>query len=140
MVNVYKFVINIKIFIIKYVCFFSPINKIKYEIFFKNLGDVLELIINKNLNKLLRILLLSPVERDCFELRRVLKNVNIDYNILAEIFFTRSNKHIQTIKDTYQKCKNKTSLFLIIQQTFHFSFQYLRLHLKKILLVMKIIL
>jgi hypothetical protein len=62
--------------------------------------------INKNLSKLLRILLLSPIERDCFELRRILKGLNIDINILVEIIFARSNKHIQTLKDTYQKCKN----------------------------------
>lgn len=82
----------------------------------KNLGDALELLINKNLSKLLRILLLSPVERDCFELRRILKGTNIDIDILAEIVFTRSNKHIQTIKDTYQKCNknvlnNQNNLF-----------------------------
>ena len=33
---------------------------------------------NKNLSKILRILLLSPIERDCFELRRILKGLNID--------------------------------------------------------------
>jgi hypothetical protein len=90
--------------------------------FFKNLGDELEMIKNKNLSKLLRILLLSPIERDCFELRRILKGLNSDINILAEIFFTRSNKHIQTIKDSYQKCKiSLKNIFLNNQIIFFLS-------------------
>ncbi len=62
------------------------------------------MIINDNLSKLLRMLLLSPTERDCFELRRILKGANPDDNILVEIFFSRSNKHIQTLRNSYQKC------------------------------------
>jgi hypothetical protein len=81
------------------------------------------MIINKNLNKLLRILLLSPIECDCFELRRILKGLNIDINILAEILFTRSNKHIQTIKDNYQICKNFLQNFLKNEIIFYFSIQ-----------------
>jgi hypothetical protein len=63
------------------------------------------MIINKNLCQLLRLLLLSPIERDCLELRRILKGTNIHINILPEIFFTRSTKDIQTIQENYQKCK-----------------------------------
>jgi hypothetical protein len=71
---------------------------------------------NQNLSQLLRILLLSPIERDCFELRRILKGSILDINNLVEIFFTRSNKHIQTIRDTYQTCK----IFLRIKNHFIF--------------------
>ena len=55
-----------------------------------------------NAKKILKTLLLSPIEHDCFELRRVL---NIDETILIEIFLNRSKDHIRTIIHHYTKCK-----------------------------------
>ena len=60
---------------------------------------------NGNAKKILKCLLLSRIERDCYEFRRVLKDTNIDENILIEIFFTRSNKQIQAVINNYFKCK-----------------------------------
>ncbi len=61
--------------------------------------------INGNSKKILKILLLSPIERDCFEFRRVLNGMNIDESILIEIFLSRSNKQIKTVVNNYSKCK-----------------------------------
>ncbi|CAF2785426.1 unnamed protein product [Rotaria sp. Silwood2] len=73
------------------------------RLFKQNLNDALEKIQDYTLSKLLRILLLSPIERDCLELRRILKRPTIDEDILAEIFFSRSSKHIETMRDRYKK-------------------------------------
>jgi len=62
---------------------------------------------NGNAKKILKNLLLSPIERDCYEFRRVLKSINIDENILIEIFLSRSNKQIQAVINNYFKCKFK---------------------------------
>ncbi|CAF0720099.1 unnamed protein product [Rotaria sordida] len=76
----------------------------KYKhLYNQNLNDALEKVPDYTLSKLLRILLLSPVERDCLELRRILKRPTIDENIPAEIFFSRSNRHIQAIRDRYKR-------------------------------------
>ncbi|CAF3384264.1 unnamed protein product [Rotaria sp. Silwood1] len=75
----------------------------KYKhLFNQNLNHGLEKIQDYTLSKLLRVLLLSPVERDCLEIRRILKRPTIDEHVLAEIFFSRSNKHIQTVRDRYK--------------------------------------
>ena len=81
------------------------------------MGNVIESKINGNSKKLLKTLLLSPIERDCFEFRRVLKSMNIDENILIEIFFTRSNRQIKTVANNYSKCKSNISF-----RTWLFSF------------------
>jgi hypothetical protein len=57
--------------------------------------------------------------------------MNIDENILIEIFLTRSNKQIKTIVNNYSKCKFIMilikSLFLLI-----YYLKYLKIHLNKI--------
>lgn len=58
-----------------------------------------------NAKKILKALLLSPVEYDCFELQRVLNEMNIDQMILIEILLNRSKNHIRTIIDQYTQCK-----------------------------------
>ncbi|CAF0945835.1 unnamed protein product [Adineta steineri] len=68
----------------------------------RNLSDDFEKILSGSLSKFLRVLLLSSIEYDCFELRRILKRPTIDENILVEILFSRSNKHIQSVKNTYK--------------------------------------
>lgn len=73
------------------------------SLFNQNLGDNIEMIPNHSLNKLLRILLLSPVEHDCYELRRILRGANLDETVLVEIIFSRTGKHIRSVKETYQK-------------------------------------
>ena len=66
---------------------------------------MIETDINGNSKKILKILLLSPIERDCYELHRVLEGTNIDENMLIEIFLSRSSKSIKAIMDNYLKCK-----------------------------------
>jgi hypothetical protein len=72
----------------------------------QNLDNVIETGITGNSKKILRILLLSPIEYDCFELHRVLKGTSIDENMLIEIFLSRSNKQIKSIINIYSKCKS----------------------------------
>ncbi|UJR35623.1 hypothetical protein I4U23_028373 [Adineta vaga] len=78
------------------------------DMFNQNLGDAIEKITNGSLSKLLRILLLSMVEHDCFELRRTCKRGTIDVNIFIDILFNRSNKHIQNVRNTYLKLFKST--------------------------------
>lgn len=68
------------------------------------------MISNPSLNKLLRILLLSPVEYDCFELRRVLRESRMDETLLVEIIYARPNKHIRSIRETYAQCEMNASI------------------------------
>ncbi|CAF4083473.1 unnamed protein product [Rotaria magnacalcarata] len=68
-----------------------------------NLSDVFEAVINGNGKRILNILLLSPVEYDCFELRRILQGKKSDENVFIEICLTRSNKQIKAIVDNYSK-------------------------------------
>ncbi|CAF4592347.1 unnamed protein product, partial [Rotaria sp. Silwood2] len=68
-----------------------------------NLTDVIETEINGNSKTILKVLLLSPIEYDCFELRRILNGTKIDETSLIEIFLSRSNKQIKTIIDAYSK-------------------------------------
>ena len=63
-----------------------------------------------NSKKILKTLLLSPIERDCFEFRRVLKGQNIDETILVELFLSRSNKQIKAAASIYSKCKSEKVL------------------------------
>ena len=60
---------------------------------------------NGNSRTFLKTLLLSPIERDCFEIRQGLQDVNINENILIEIFLTRSKDHIKAMIDNYVQCK-----------------------------------
>ncbi|CAM2712638.1 unnamed protein product [Rotaria socialis] len=69
----------------------------------ENLSDVFEAVINGNGKTILNVLLLSPVEYDCFELRRILKGKKSDENVFIEICLTRSNKQIKAIVDNYSK-------------------------------------
>ncbi|CAF1316041.1 unnamed protein product [Rotaria magnacalcarata] len=69
----------------------------------ENLSDVFEAVINGNGKRILNILLLSPVEYDCFELRRILQGKKSDENVFIEICLTRSNKQIKAIVDNYSK-------------------------------------
>ncbi|CAF4844176.1 unnamed protein product, partial [Rotaria magnacalcarata] len=78
------------------------------QLFRQNLGDALEKIKDDALSKLLRILLLSAVDRDCFELRRILKTATVDENILAEILFSRPSQHMQTVRNRYKKLFKNT--------------------------------
>ncbi|CAF4401839.1 unnamed protein product [Rotaria socialis] len=78
------------------------------QLFNQNLGDALEHIKDDALSRLLRILLLSAVDRDCFELRRILKTATMDESILAEILFSRPSQHIQTVRNRYKKLFKNT--------------------------------
>ncbi|CAF3308193.1 unnamed protein product [Rotaria socialis] len=78
------------------------------QLFNQNLGDALEHIKDDALSRLLRILLLSAVDRDCFELRRILKTAMMDESILAEILFSRPSQHIQTVRNRYKKLFKNT--------------------------------
>ncbi|CAF2540925.1 unnamed protein product [Rotaria sp. Silwood2] len=73
------------------------------NLFGQNLTDVIETEINGNSKTILKVLLLSPIEYDCFELRRILNGTKIDETSLIEIFLSRSNKQIKTIIDAYSK-------------------------------------
>lgn len=50
---------------------------------------------------------MSPIERDCFEIRRILKGTSFEFHIFIEFFFARTSKHIQAVKDNYIKCNSK---------------------------------
>ncbi|CAF1295256.1 unnamed protein product [Adineta steineri] len=76
--------------------------------FNKNLGDIIETDVNGDSKRILKLLLLSPIERDCYELRRILKGQNPGENILIEIFLTNSNKQIKTIINYYFQLFNNT--------------------------------
>ncbi|CAF0866652.1 unnamed protein product [Adineta ricciae] len=78
------------------------------QLFKKNLGDDLERISDDSLSKFLRLLLLSPIEHDCFELRRVLNRTTIDRNVLVELLFTRTSQHIQNVRQAYFKLFRST--------------------------------
>ncbi|CAF2951773.1 unnamed protein product [Rotaria sp. Silwood2] len=73
------------------------------NLFGQNLTDVIETEINGNSKTILKVLLLSPIEYDCFELRRILNGTKIEETSLIEIFLSRSNKQIKTIIDAYSK-------------------------------------
>jgi hypothetical protein len=91
---------------------------------------------NGNAKKILKNLLLSPIERDCYEFRRVLKSINIDENILIEIFLSRSNKQIQAVINNYFKCKFKR--FVSVFFLFFKYFKYSKLLSNKISSILKI--
>ena len=76
---------------------------------------------NHNLNKLLRILLLSSVEHDCYELRRILRGTSLDETVLVEIIFTRTLKHIRAVKETYQRCEATLQRIELIREQSIFS-------------------
>ncbi|CAF0866559.1 unnamed protein product [Adineta ricciae] len=78
------------------------------QLFKKNLGDDLEKISDDSLSKFLRLLLLSPIEHDCFELRRILNRTTIDRNVLVELVFTRTSQHIQNVRQAYFKLFRST--------------------------------
>ena len=61
--------------------------------------------IHGNCKKILKYLLLSPIERDCHELRRVFTQNNFDENIPIEILLDRSNKQIKAIISSYFESK-----------------------------------
>ncbi|CAF3349728.1 unnamed protein product [Rotaria sp. Silwood1] len=84
------------------------IREIYKKLFGQNLNDVIETEINGNSKRILKILLLSPIEYDCFELRRILTGTKIDETTLIEIFLTRCNEQIKTIIDTYSKIFKST--------------------------------
>ncbi|CAF1136984.1 unnamed protein product [Adineta ricciae] len=73
------------------------------NLFHQNLIHVIESSITGNSKNILKILLLSAVERDCYELRRVLKNTHLDENILIELFLVNTNQHIRAILSCYNK-------------------------------------
>ncbi|CAF3699345.1 unnamed protein product [Rotaria sordida] len=70
--------------------------------FGESLNDVIETKVSGNLKTLLQRLLLSSIEYDCIELRRILCGTKIDETTLIEIFLSRSNKEIKTIIHTYE--------------------------------------
>ena len=83
-----------------------PVWRVDYYTFaFQNLIHVMESSITGNSQKILKILLLSPVERDCYELRRILKNTHLDENILIELFLVNTNQQIRAILSCYNQCK-----------------------------------
>ena len=72
---------------------------------FKNVIHVIESNVNGDSKKILKILLLSSVERDCYELRRILRSTHLDENILVELFLVNTNQQIRAILSCYNKCK-----------------------------------
>ena len=71
----------------------------------QELREQLKSVDNASLRKILRVLLLSPVEYDCYEIRRMCKERLQDESILLEICLARSMKHIRLLSQTYQRCK-----------------------------------
>ena len=67
----------------------------------QNLRNVIEAVLDGSLRTVLTILLLSPIEQDCYEFRRVLTTIQSDETILIEIFVTRTPKQIQLINENY---------------------------------------
>ncbi|UJR10256.1 hypothetical protein I4U23_014466 [Adineta vaga] len=84
------------------------IRDIYKNLFNKGLINVIDTNITDDSKKILKILLLSPIERNCYELRRIFKNANLDENILIEIFLTSTNKQIKHILDYYNKLFEST--------------------------------
>ena len=67
---------------------------------------------------------MSLAEYDCYELQRILKGSKGDEAILLEIFLTRTSKHLKTVKETYQRCKQLSLLddsHLCLSLSLHFS-------------------
>lgn len=68
---------------------------------------MIEAVLDGSLRTVLTILLLSPIEQDCYEFRRVLTTIQSDETILIEIFFTRTPKQIQLINENYFRRESK---------------------------------
>jgi hypothetical protein len=71
-----------------------------------------------NFGKVLKNLLYSPVDYDCYELRRAIKGAGTDEEALIEILASRSNKRIKAINDQYQQCKRYDLIILIFYLLF----------------------
>ena len=77
----------------------------KNTVLLQVLANDIETINNGSLKKFLKLLLLSSIECDCFELRRTLQRSKLDENALIEVLFARSQDHIRAVQSTYQTCK-----------------------------------
>uniref|UniRef100_A0A8C2C6N3 Annexin n=1 Tax=Cyprinus carpio TaxID=7962 RepID=A0A8C2C6N3_CYPCA len=72
----------------------------------KPLADALKKALKSDFEKVVLALLMTPPEYDAFEMKRAMKGLGTDENVLSEILGTRSNKEITAMKNTFKEGNN----------------------------------
>ncbi|XP_042580943.1 annexin A1-like isoform X1 [Cyprinus carpio] len=69
----------------------------------KPLADALKKALKSDFEEVVLALLMTPPEYDAFEMKRAMKGLGTDENVLIEILGTRSNKEITAMKNTFKE-------------------------------------
>ncbi|XP_048042598.1 annexin A6-like [Megalobrama amblycephala] len=69
----------------------------------KPLADDLKKALKSDFEEVVLALLMTPPEYDAFEMKRAMKNLGTNENVLSEILGTRSNKEIAALKNTFKE-------------------------------------